>query len=195
MKQALGQAGLPRGLIGRILGRIMLKHNAPDNQWTLSLLNINPGEQVLEIGFGPGAAIESLVRQDASVQVTGVDHSEAMLAQASARNRQAIAAGNVKLQQGSVDTLAFDDASFDKAYSINCIYFWADPVQGLKELYRVLKPGGQLAITVRDKQRDSYLPFRPDKLAQRFQQAGFHAVDVKANGVPAHPLFCVLGLK
>jgi len=186
---------MPRGLIGRLLGRIMAWHNGLDSEWTVRLLHIGNDEQILEVGFGPGAAIESLVKLHPSVQIAGIDHSEAMLDAASSRNRDAIVAGNVILQLGSVENLPFVNSTFDKAFSIHCIYFWEKPVQGLRELYRVLKPGGRLAITVRDKNREAYQAFRPEKLEQMLHRAGFTTVEIAANGVSAHPLICAVGTK
>jgi len=173
----------------------MVWHNGPDNEWTISLLNIGSDEQILEIGFGPGAAIASLVKLYPSVQVVGIDHSEAMFAAASSRNRGAIVAGHVNLELGSVENLPFTNSTVDKAFSINSIYFWEEPLQGLRELYRVLKRGGRLAITVRDKNREAYQAFRPEKLKQMLNQAGFVNVEIASNSVPTHPLICVVGTK
>lgn len=188
-----GQAGRPRGWVGRLFGQIMAWHNAPDNAWTLSLLQIANGEDVLEIGFGPGRAIASIVKTCPGAQVAGIDHSATMLEMASARNRAAIGRGQVALTRGSVTQLPFGDACFDKLYSINCIYFWPDAVAGLREIHRVLKPGGRVAITVRDKRRETYRPFSADKLAQMLGQAGFTQVVTRHNGQPSHPLICALG--
>jgi ubiquinone/menaquinone biosynthesis C-methylase UbiE len=195
MSKPLGQAGMPRGVLGRLLGRIMAWHNNPDNEWTLSLLNIGSGEKILEVGFGPGKALQSLTKQHPSVHVAGVDHSDTMLQAANTRNRKAVDTGQMSLQLGSVMNLPFEDCGFDKVFSINCIYFWEQPISGITELHRVLKPGGRLAITVRDKQTGAYEPFRPEKLEKMFQQAGFADVKVHTNDVPRHPLFCVLGVK
>ena len=184
-----------RGLIGRLFGNIMARHNSPDNEWTIDLLHIEPNQRILEVGFGPGAAVESLMKRHPSVHVEGVDHSETMLQAASSRNRNAITEGNVSLQLSSIDQLPFAESCVDKAFAINCIYFWEKPVQGLVELHRVLKPGGLLGITVRDKARDAYQAFRPERLRELFVQAGFNSVDVIHNDVSSHPLFCALGVK
>ena len=53
MTTHLGQPGRPRGLVGWIVGRIMRRHNRPDNVWTLSLLAIGDGERALEVGVRP----------------------------------------------------------------------------------------------------------------------------------------------
>lgn len=195
VNKLLGQAGMPRGLIGRLFGNIMARHNGPDNEWTIELLHIEPSDRILEVGFGPGAAVESLVKLQPSVHLDGVDHSEAMLQAASSRNRYAMIEGKVSLQLGSVDQLPFEESCFDKAFAINCIYFWERPVKGLVELHRVLKPGGLLGITVRDKARDAYRAFRPERLRKMFVQSGFNNVDVIHNGIPSHPLSCALGVK
>jgi SAM-dependent methyltransferase len=190
-----GQAGMPRGLIGRLLGKIMVSHNRPDNEWTIDLLQTGSYERILEVGFGPGMAIESLMKSYPNIHVDGIDHSETMLRAASVRNQEAVAAGLVTLQLGSVEKLPFAASTFNKALAVNCIYFWEKPVQGLTELHRVLKPGGRLGITVRDKTRDAYQAFRPERLKEMFAQAGFTAVEVVNNGVPSHPLICALGTK
>jgi ubiquinone/menaquinone biosynthesis C-methylase UbiE len=189
------QAGLPRGLLGRILGRLMTWHNAPDYKYTLQVLQPGTGDHVLEVGFGSGASVEFLAKANPSVQIAGIDHSEEMLGMARARNRDAIQIGRMDLRVGSVMELPYDNGQFDKAFSINCIYFWDDPVRGLKELYRVLKPGGALAVTVRDKSRPAYRPFQPDKLMEMFSTAGFENIQVLNNGVANHSLNCALGTR
>jgi ubiquinone/menaquinone biosynthesis C-methylase UbiE len=195
MNDNVGQAGKPRGLVGRILGRIMVWHNRPDNEWTVGLLAASGTDRVLEVGFGPGLAIKLLSNACPSCHITGIDHSEAMIASATHNNQETIDAGRVNLGYGGVEKLEFADSSFDKAYSINCIYFWQDPLQGLRELHRVLKPTGRLAITVRDKNRMAYEPFREESLLNLLTQAGFTSVRAHHNGLASHPLICVIGVK
>lgn len=191
----LGQAGLPRGMIGRLLGRIMAWHNGPDAAWTLDCLGIRDGERVLEIGFGPGRALEMLAQMHPTALICGIDHAETMLKAARTRNRQAVQEGRLDLRLGSVMALPFEDASFDKAFSINCIYFWEPPIEGLKEIHRVLKAGGRLAVTVRDKDREAYQRFKSAGLERLFLDAGFSDVQVRHNGMPGHPLICAIGTK
>ena len=191
----LGQAGLPRGWVGRLLGGIMVRHNGPDAKWTIDCLDVSDGERVLEVGFGPGHAIEMLAGIGPAVCVSGIDHSETMLEAAGARNRESVRSGRVDLRLGSVMSLPFGDASFDKACAINCIYFWEPPVEGLRELHRVLSPGGRLAVTVRDRNRKAYQRFKPAELERLLLQAGFATAEIRHNGVSAHPLICAIGTK
>ncbi|TCW66077.1 class I SAM-dependent methyltransferase [Burkholderia sp. SRS-25] len=195
MTAHLGQPGLPRGLAGWIVGRIMRRYNRPDNVWTLSLLAIGDGERALEVGFGPGDAIRLAAEAAPSCRIAGVDHSATMLAAAKQLNRVFIEQGRVRLSLGSIDALPFASDAFDNAFSINCIYFWRDPAHGLGELRRVVRRGGIVAITVRDIERAPYDAYRPDTLARLMTDAGFASVAIHRNGVRSHPLACVLGTK
>lgn len=143
-----GQHGHPRGIIGRMLGERMVRQHIPETTWTISLLDIKPEDQVLELGFGAGRAIELVAAQATSGHVCGLDHSQEMVRAASRRNAQAIKAGHVTLYQGDLATLPFADNQFDKIFSIQTLYFWSDPAQILSEIFRVLKPGGMLVVTL-----------------------------------------------
>jgi ubiquinone/menaquinone biosynthesis C-methylase UbiE len=109
------------------------------------LLRIQPGDKVLEVGCGPGAGIECLVRTSAA-KVAGVDPSDEMIGQARARNALALEQGLVELRLGSVERLPWDDDTFDVALAINSMQVWPDAVQGLREMRRVLKGGGRVAL-------------------------------------------------
>ena len=95
----VAQFGQPTGIVGRLVGLVMARRpsNRERNRRTIELLQIRDGDRVLEIGFGPGLAIEMAARLARSGKVVGVDHSDVMLRQASHRNRAAIAAGRVQL--------------------------------------------------------------------------------------------------
>lgn len=136
--------GRPRGILGRLGGRIMARMNAPCAASLLALLRIGPNDRVLEIGFGSGVGIALAARTAAAV--AGVDPSREMVAQASARNRAAILAGRVELHRASADDLPFGDDDFDIAFAINSMQLWPDKVAGLNEIRRVLKRGGRLAL-------------------------------------------------
>jgi ubiquinone/menaquinone biosynthesis C-methylase UbiE len=137
--------GQPKGVLGRLGGVIMARSNRACAQWVISLLDVGPQDWVLEVGFGPGVAIELLARVPGR-HVAGVDPSLEMVAQAVVRNATALASGSVELRHGTVDRLPFADATFDKVLAINSVQVWPDAVAGLRELGRVLKPGGRIAL-------------------------------------------------
>src|SRR5688500_1222098 len=142
------QFSLPTGLLGRMIGRGMARHNEREARWTVDLLAIEPDSRVLEIGFGPDVAIQYAAERATRGHVSGVDSSEAMLKLDRQRNATGVANGSMHLTTGDVRSLPFADDSFDRAFSIHCIYFWGEPLACLRQIRRVLRPGGVVAITI-----------------------------------------------
>jgi ubiquinone/menaquinone biosynthesis C-methylase UbiE len=160
----------PRGILGRVGGRLMaLDHQLP--AWVLELLDIKPTDSLLEVGSGPGRGLELAAAQAHAGRVVGVDPSETMLEMARNRNQVQIEAGRLELHRVSVEQLPFDDTSFDKAMTMNSLHLWSDPVGGLREIRRVLRPGGRIAVAIT---RFSYAS--PDKFGQFLSDSGFTEV-------------------
>ena len=155
-----GQYRQPSGLVGRWIGGKMARQHQPENLWTVNLLDVQPNDHILEIGFGPGIAVEAVAQRATNGLVAGVDFSATMVALASQRNVGAIRAGCVDLRKGDAAHLPFADAAFDQAYSIHSIYFWPEPAAALREIHRVLKRGGRLILTVLPKEK--WKPETPD---------------------------------
>jgi ubiquinone/menaquinone biosynthesis C-methylase UbiE len=138
--------GRPKGILGRLGGVIMARANQQCAAWVIDLLDIQPHDSVLEVGFGPGVGVQLLAKSASAGYVAGVDYSEEMVEQATARNVQAIESGRVDLRHGSVERLPFADNTFDKALAINSLQVWPDAVAGLREMRRVIKTGGRIAL-------------------------------------------------
>ncbi|WP_307856551.1 class I SAM-dependent methyltransferase [Catenulispora pinistramenti] len=123
------------------------------------LLNVNPTDQVLEIGYGPGVAISALVRAGAG-HVYGVDHSAVMRRQAAKRNRDAIRADRVTLVEAPVDQLpATLDGPFDAILAVDSLGLWPDAAEQLAALRTRLASGGRIAIV--SQLRTEILPLNP----------------------------------
>ena len=136
----------PSGLGGRPIARLMAFANRQPNQIAIDALKIAPSDTVLELGFGPGSAIRTLNSMVPHGRVFGIDHSAAMLAQASRYNRRAIRLGRVQLQQGRFDALPWAPNSFDKILAVNVVYFFRADAPEIREARRVLRPGGMMSI-------------------------------------------------
>ena len=115
--------------------------------WIQPTVDFSGCASVLEVGCGVGAQLQVLLRRFPDTRFTGIDASATQLERARGFLSEAVAAGRVELTQASAFCLPFPDASFDGA----CIY-WVlehlpDHVGALREVLRVLKPGGVLYCT------------------------------------------------
>jgi SAM-dependent methyltransferase len=118
--------------------------NAKPNALTLAALGIKQGESVIELGCGPGRALQSLLRNPRLNKAIGLDWSQTMLAQAARRNRAALKAGRLELVQGDLAKLPLDDGRVDAVLAVNVVYFMS--VVSVAEARRVLCPGGRLVL-------------------------------------------------
>ena len=109
--------------------------------WREELWSLVKGPEVLEVGVGTGKNIAFFPD---GVKVTGIDLTQGMLEQA--RNRAAILKRDATLLLGDAQSLEFPDAAFDTVIATFVFCSVADPVQGLREVSRVVKPGGQVLL-------------------------------------------------
>ena len=143
-------------------------------------IDVRRQDQVLEIGFGPGVAIEMLAARAA--HVAGVDPSVELLRQATRRNAAAISDGRVELRRCSADDMPFVDGNFDKALAINSMQLWPDKLAGLRELSRVLRHDGQIAMAF-----TAYSGQQREGVTELIAEAGFSDCRV----VETEQAFCV----
>jgi SAM-dependent methyltransferase len=199
MGAVVSQFHRPRGWGGRAAGWIMAQRgsNRERNIWAVGLLDVQPHEHVLEIGFGPGVAIEELARRVSGGLVVGVDHSEVMVRQARKRNAAAVRAGRVDLRLGTAEDLPSFDALFDKILAVNSLMFWDDPVARLRELRGILRPGGRIAIAYQPRgpgATDDTAAQAGRDLAKQFAEAGFAEVRVETLQLQPTNCVCVVGV-
>jgi ubiquinone/menaquinone biosynthesis C-methylase UbiE len=124
------------------------------------LPDLRAGMSVLDVGCGPGSITRGLAERVAPGQVVGVDLSKETLEAAS---REAAARGlhNLRFQEGSVYELPFPDGAFDVAYAHQVLQHLHQRAAALKEMLRVVKPGGRLAIRDVDWETVAYWPRDP----------------------------------
>lgn len=127
--------------------------------FTMSVMDLQGSEKILEIGFGSGSFFAKLLAKYPNLKITGLDYSAEMVALAASKNRDLVDSGKLRLFEGSSDKLPFSDNEFDKIYCNMVVYFWDDPSKHLKEVRRVLKPGGKFYTGIRTKADMAKLPF------------------------------------
>ncbi len=144
------QAVKPRGAAGVVMGWLMESVNAVQNRATVDALDPRPGAAVLEIGFGPGHALQMLAKSRPLGLVAGVDHSELMVARARRRLKADRGDAALDLRVGDAGDLPFPDERFDVVFAVNSFHHWPDREGALAEMAGVLKPGGDLMLSIRD---------------------------------------------
>ena len=197
------QCRKPTGVVGRSVARVMNRTHSALTDWGLSHVNIGRADRILDIGCGGGRTIQKLAAIATHGRVSGLDYSAASIDVAQRTNADMIAAGRVTVEQGSVMTLPFADRTFDLVTAIETHYYWPDLDGSMREILRVLKPGGTfvlIAETVKDRQPNPLYRLAMPLLgaahltmqqhANLLQDAGF--IDV---GVEARPIgwLCATG--
>lgn len=138
-----------RGLLGRLIAFIMARETWSQNLRVIDALGIEQGDHVLDIGCGHGRSLTELAARAPRGHIVGVDPSELMVEIAADRNRRLIEAARVDVVLSTVESLPFSDDVFDKAQCVHVLYFWKDIETSLREIARVLKPGGRLGLVFR----------------------------------------------
>lgn len=179
------QARCPTGLLGQLLGRVMSVETAPENKLALELLELKPGDHILEVGFGHGRTLERAARAAPEGFVAGVDGSERMVRMASQRNRRSIEHGRVELKLADSSRIPYPDRRFDKVYSVHTLYFWSDPKEHLREIHRVMKEGARFVLGFRSREDERavahfpatiYRFYTSDEVRIFLQEAGLERI-------------------
>lgn len=142
----IGQCRQPHGWLGRWFLRNMNKRHSPLTDWGLSHIAIPPSGNLLDIGCGGGRTIQKLAAAAPQGHIFGIDHSEASVAASAKLNARAVAAGQVKIRQGSVSSLPWPDATFNLATAVETHFFWPNLPGDVREVLRVLRPGAQFIL-------------------------------------------------
>lgn len=179
------QCRKPAGLPGRLIVRMMNRSHRALIAWALSHVPLLPDSIVLDVGCGGGETVRSLNRAVRSGRIVGIDYSGASVAVARRRNADLIATGRVDIQQAKVSRLPFATGTFDVITAIETHYYWPDLVQDLREVRRVLRSEGRVALVVESYagkrlRRGDALAMRV--LATRLLSAQEHAGALRAAG-------------
>jgi ubiquinone/menaquinone biosynthesis C-methylase UbiE len=192
----------PTGWLGRRVAVMMTKGNAPLQDWAIAQLEVGEDQSILEVGFGSGRTLEKVAALAEQGMVYGIDYSPTMVKVASKKNRAAIQAGRMRIEQGDVANLPYAEEQFDKVISIHTLYFWPDPVHSLQQIHRVLKQDGLLILAIGPKQvmlqrpypqESNFSLYETEEVVEMFHRAGF--ADVSVRPQPDGPDLCIVGIK
>jgi len=114
--------------------------------WGQGHVSIGKGDAILDIGCGGGRTVSKLAAIATEGEVYGIDYSEESVAASKRTNAGGIDAGRVEIRQGSVSQLPFSDGFFDLVTGVETHFFWPDLPGDVREVFRVLKPGGTLVL-------------------------------------------------
>ncbi len=140
------QCKKPTGLFGRLtLWRMNTSHSKLTD-WGLTHTTVESGFAVLDVGCGGGRTVSKLAAMAAQGRVYGIDYSEESVAVSRRYNAQVIPVGRVEVHQADVEKLPFPDNTFDLVTGVETHFWWPDIAAGLREIRRVLKPGGTVIL-------------------------------------------------
>jgi len=140
------QCRRPTGWLGHRIARAMNLTHAGVTAWGLSHVAIEPHWRILDVGCGGGRTLSTMAERATRGHVDGVDHALASVATARETNADLIRAGRAEVHQASVSQLPFPDGSFDLVTAVETHYYWPDFARNLREVRRVLRPGGRFLI-------------------------------------------------
>jgi len=141
----VNQCQNPTGWLGRLVLRNMNARHSEVTDWGLSQASIGKQDIILDVGCGGGRTVSKLAAI-ATGKVYGIDHSTESVAIATRTNKQLMDIARVEIREASVSRLPFSDGAFDVITAVETHFWWPALPTDLREVLRVLKPGGRLII-------------------------------------------------
>ena len=202
----MGNPSKPQGAAGKQMLKRMNRSHYELTGWGLEYLTFAPGDHILDVGCGGGQTLYRLAESYPETTLAGIDYSDVSVELSRETNERFISVGRTSIQKASADELPFNDDVFDKVITVESFYFWPDHDKGLKEILRVLKPGGKLLIIcevygdapLSPRERENiqkYTMFNPTRAEYRelMKRNGFREVDIHVR--ENEKCICVIGTK
>lgn len=184
-----------KGIFGWITTQFLISRNRFLEENAVRLCKIKPDHHVLEIGFGPGLGLQAAhkITKNGKGKVYGIDPSFYMVNFASKKLNKAIEDKKVLLFHGSSTNIPLNTDSVHRVFHCNCYYFWPTMRSVLREIYRVMKPGGIMVTTLsidnlKESQRKGFLKHgHPDpvKYLACLENYGFENVHLEYHKDPS----------
>ena len=201
-EKKLPQPLLPRGSVGRIIAWLMPLGHEPIYKRVSEVLDLQPEDDLLDVACGAGYFLKRYAHHVNSI--AGLDYSDVMVNMATKKHKKRIAAGTAEIVHGEASQLPWEVNSFSVATSMGSIFAFPKPLESLKEIYRVLRPGGRAVISIeynaedgkdhsKDIEKYGMGIWTEDEVRNMMRDAGFTDISIKYTkgmGMPKMMLAC-----
>mgnify|MGYP002266731933 CR=1 FL=1 len=174
------------------------------NDQVLHLLQVQPDDRILEVGFGGGDLLTRMAKEIDEGLITGIDFSSDIIEIGKKRFQALLDTGKLEIHHADAGSLSFDANSFNKVCTVNTIYFWPDVERVLQELLRVLHSKGLIIISLSTREamdnieiitRHGFNKYGAEEVKQLLGSAGFINVRVIFGENNHGEFVCVVGEK
>jgi len=204
-KRKLPQRMLPRGFAGRITLTLMNWGHKSIYENAAKVLELQPEDSLLEVACGNGYFLKKYASHVHSV--SGLDFSELAVKLAVKKNKDRVDAGTAKFMHGEASQLPWEDNKFSAATVMASIMAFPKPLESLKEMYRVLRPGGRVVVSIEQNAEDGLdhsksvkqwgmWVWKEDEVRAMMKEAGFSEVSIAyAKGFMMPKMMVARGVK
>ena len=204
-KKKVSQFVLPRGFEGRIRFIFMNMGHKSIYENVAKVMELKPEDDLLEVACGNGYFLRNYASHVHSV--AGLDLSELCVKLATKKNKERVVTGSAKIVKGEASQLPWEDNKFTAATVMGGFSAFPKPLESLKEMYRVLRPGGRAVVSVewnaedgRDHSKDTekygYRIWAEDEVRTLLTKAGFSEISINYAKGPMMPKIMIArGLK
>jgi len=186
-KKKVSQFVFPRGFAGRIQVVFMNRGHKSIYGNVAKVLELQPEDDLLEVACGNGHFLKKYASHVHSV--AGLDLSELMVKMATKKNKDRVAAGTAEFVHGEASQLPWEDNWFSVATTMGSFTMFPKPLESLKEMYRVLRPGGRAVVSIewnaedgkdhsKDIERYGMWLWTEDDVRTMLKEAGFSEVSI-----------------
>lgn len=163
----------------------LLQRNPASNRALFELAEVRPTDRILDVGCGAGGALVLAAEVVGEGNLAGADPTTALAATARKRLPGA------RIEVAPAEDLPFDDASFNLVWTIASHHHWGDSRSGLREILRVLEPGGRLLLAEHRRRSDGghgLSEGEAEQLRLMLAELGFEEVEIRRHGKGRHAL-------
>ncbi len=186
--------GNPKGLLGRMMLVSMDREHLPMAEWAFTKFEIPEKADILDIGCGGGYNIKRMLSKCREGKIVGYDLSDESVRKAKKVNKDE---PRVKIVKGSVEKMPFKRDAFDLVTAFETVFFWPDTEKNIKEVFRVVKTGGQFVVINNygdpkidwEKKIPCMKRYTAEQIGEFMTKAGFSDISISKKD----NLFCVSG--